>query len=190
MSRQFVIIPAMKDLAPARLHRVLSRLQLQFALGNDLGLIYALIIHLRERLAAFGLCDEMESVRAGIALEEALLNAMYHGNLELTSAQLEQASVELMTHGRSSLVVARQQTARFRDRRIHVQAELSRRQAEFVVRDEGPGFDAAAHLPLVVDDDPRRRTGRGLELMHAFMDEVRFNERGNEVTLIKRSAAA
>ena len=29
--------------------------------------------------------------------------------------------------------------------------------------------------------------GRGLLLMRTFLDEVRYNERGNEVTLIKRA---
>ena len=36
--------------------------------------------------------------------------------------------------------------------------------------------------------DPQ--TGRGLVLMRAFMDEVKFNDRGNEVTMIKRREAA
>ncbi len=190
MSRKFLVIPAGQELAPTRLDQVLSRLELQFMLRNDLGLIYSLIVHLRDRLVTLDLCDEMDAIRAGIALEEALLNAMFHGNLELTSAQLQQASAELMTHGRSSLMAARQKAARYRDRRIHVSADLSRGQAEFVIRDEGPGFDTSAHLPLVIAEAPRRPVGHGLELMHAFMDEVRFNERGNQVTLIKRSVAA
>ena len=32
-------------------------------------------------------------------------------------------------------------------------------------------------------------SGRGLVLMKSFMDEVAYNETGNEVTLIKRAAA-
>ena len=70
-----------------------------------------------------------------------------------------------------------------------MRAELSRDEAEIVIRDEGPGFDTAAHLPLVIAEVPKINTGRGLELMHAFMDEVRFNRLGNEVTLVKRRAA-
>ncbi|MBW3543345.1 MAG: ATP-binding protein, partial [Planctomycetes bacterium] len=34
--------------------------------------------------------------------------------------------------------------------------------------------------------DLEQAFGRGLLLMHTFMDEVRFNARGNEVTLVKR----
>ena len=75
----------------------------------------------------------------------------------------------------------------FRERRIFVEVKLTREEAIYVIRDEGSGFD---HSGL---DDPRdatnleRPSGRGVMLMKTFMDEVHYNEAGNEVTLIKRS---
>lgn len=53
------------------------------------------------------------------------------------------------------------------------------------VRDEGEGFEIAQ-----VDDplDPEnllRSNGRGIFLMHSCMDEVEFNERGNEINMVK-----
>ena len=70
--------------------------------------------------------------------------------------------------------------------RAFVRAELSRTEAAYVVRDEGPGFNPHG-LP-----DPRdaanleKASGRGLFLIRTFMDEVRYNASGNEITLIKR----
>ena len=189
MSRTFVVVTESEKQAPPRLQQLLSRVELHFTLGNDLSLIYSLITHLRDRLAAFGPCDETNLIRVGVALEEALLNALYHGNLEMTSEELRKASAELMTHGRPRSIARRQKEFPYRNRRIHVRAELSRDEAEIVIRDEGPGFDTAAHLPLVIAEVPKIDTGHGLELMHAFMDEVRFNLLGNEVTLVKRRAA-
>ena len=171
-----------------RLRDMLSRVQLQFTLGNDANLIYVLIAYFRARLAAFDLCDATHTIRVGIALEEALLNALFHGNLELTSQQLALTSAELVTYGRAVSIAQRQNAFPYCSRRIQVSADLSRTCAEFVIRDEGPGFDAAAHLPLIIEDVPQRPSSRGLELMFAFMDEVRFNDRGNEVTLIKHAA--
>ena len=55
-----------------------------------------------------------------------------------------------------------------------------------MVRDEGPGFDVA---PIADCDDPTalaRRGGRGLVLMRTFLDEVSYNDLGNEVTMVKR----
>jgi anti-sigma regulatory factor (Ser/Thr protein kinase) len=54
------------------------------------------------------------------------------------------------------------------------------------VRDEGPGFDPGG-LPDPTDPaNLERPCGRGLLLMKTFMDEVRYNDRGNEVTMRKR----
>ena len=56
----------------------------------------------------------------------------------------------------------------------------------FVIRDEGPGFDPR-ELPDPTDPtNLERPSGRGLLLMRTFMDDVSYNDDGNQVTLIKR----
>ena len=57
---------------------------------------------------------------------------------------------------------------------------------EIVVRDEGPGFQQK-ELPDPTDPaNLDKLSGRGLLLIQTFMDEIRFNDQGNEITLIKR----
>ena len=73
-----------------------------------------------------------------------------------------------------------------RIRRIHVLVTLSPSEARFVIRDEGPGFDPESVPDPTDPANLERESGRGLLLMRTFMDEVRFNQAGNEVTLIKR----
>ncbi|MES1260202.1 MAG: ATP-binding protein, partial [Acidobacteriota bacterium] len=69
--------------------------------------------------------------------------------------------------------------------RIFVSVKVTNTQAIYVVRDEGPGFDPTT-LPDPTDptnlDSP---CGRGLLLMRTFMDNVIYNDKGNEVTLFK-----
>jgi anti-sigma regulatory factor (Ser/Thr protein kinase) len=169
----------------------LDHMELQFTLQNHPNLIHPLVSYLTERAAAFGLCEDTLEKHVAIALEEALLNALYHGNLELSAADLSQASDELLSQGNAPSVAHRQRAAPYCDRQIHVRATLSTDQAEFVIRDEGPGFDYAVCTPMVIDDgELSRPTGRGLLLMYSFMDEVRFNARGNEVTMLIRREAA
>ena len=70
-----------------------------------------------------------------------------------------------------------------------MEVRLSRDKAVFVVRDEGPGFDPTG-LPDPTDPaNLDKVTGRGILLMQAFMDQVAFNARGNEVTMIKQPGA-
>jgi hypothetical protein len=112
-----------------------------------------------------------------------LKNAYYHGNLEVGAALGKpdrQAYQELARRRRDE--------APYRERRIHVTARISRAEAVFIIRDEGPGFDTAA-LPAAADlAEAERGAGRGIILMRTIMDEVRFNAAGNEVTLVKRRA--
>ncbi len=120
------------------------------------------------------------------ALDEALVNAMIHGNLEVSS-KLRDAD-----DGKPyrEQIRERRGLAPYRERRVFVQLTTTRDEACFVIRDEGPGFD-----PTGIPDpcDPaniEKVSGRGLLLIHTFMDDVRHNDRGNEITMIKRRKAS
>jgi serine/threonine-protein kinase RsbW len=90
-----------------------------------------------------------------LALEEALINAIKHGNK--------------MNPKKS----------------VKVDYSVTSDKIEISMTDEGPGFNPEA-VP-----DPRRgenlykNEGRGLLLMHAYMDEVEFNKRGNSVRIVR-----
>lgn len=130
------------------------------------------------------LCSPAQRMHIGIALEEAQINAMYHGNLELPSHRLRQVR-QLLHEGKpSELVDERRMQAPYKDRAIQVAVDFTRNRAQFVVSDEGEGFDVQANLPA-----PDHRViegaegGRGLLLIQTFMDEVVFNQQGNEMRM-------
>ena len=155
----------------------------EFILGNDSSLFGPLVTYLQENATHLGLGDASERTRLGVALEEALANALYHGNLEINSSLREEDD-----RAYYSLIESRRQEEPYRNRRIHVEAELSRDEARFLIRDEGRGFDPSG-LPDPTDpSNLERASGRGILLMRTFMDDVSYNERGNEVRLYKRRA--
>ena len=176
----------------ARMKRGYSRLmdfmthnELEFELENDRKLIPPLVGYLQEGVARLGICSEADQMRIGIALDEALVNALYHGNLELSSQLREQDG-----EAYQALMERRTKEAPYRDRRIYVHAQLSTEAANFVIRDQGPGFD-----PTILPDptDPvnlEKVSGRGILLMRTFMDDVVYNDMGNCVQLVKRRATA
>ena len=94
-----------------------------------------------------------ERIRVGIALNEALLNAIQHGNLELNS-DLRQEDEQVFR----DLGEERRRQPPYRDRRVHVRATLSRSEAVYVVEDEGPGFDPAT-VPDPTDPANLERIG-------------------------------
>ena len=54
------------------------------------------------------------------------------------------------------------------------------------IRDEGPGFDLNRVLDPTDMTNLERVSGRGLLLINTFMDEVKHNKTGNEITMVKR----
>jgi len=163
-----------------RLLSRITRTETDFALENDASLLSALRALLQEAVEGIGLVDGTDRTRVGIALEEALTNAMYHGNLEVSSALRQQDDAYLR--------LGRQRCGEppYRDRRVHVSVRLSPEEAVYVIRDEGPGFDLSA-LPDPTDPaNLEKYSGRGLLLIRTFMDEVRHNPAGNQITLVKR----
>lgn len=66
---------------------------------------------------------------------------------------------------------------------VEIWYTVNQQQIKVVIKDAGRGFNYRI-LPTDVDTD--EETGRGILLMKNFMDEVIFNETGNEVTLIKK----
>ena len=169
----------------AQLLRGMTRTEFTFELDNDSTLIPPLISHIQDSVTQMGVCDDADRLRLAIALEEALTNALFHGNLELTS-ELRDNDAEAY----AAEVARRRAAAPFVDRRVHVDSRLTRDQALFVVRDEGRGFNPA-NLPNPLDPECFDKAGgRGILLMRTFMDEVSFNPAGNEVTLLKRRRGA
>ena len=90
-----------------------------------------------------------------LALDEALVNAVKHGNQEAD------------------------------DKSVHIDFSIDANRATFVIRDEGPGFDPDALPDPTALENLSRPSGRGVMLMRAYMTEVGFNPSGNEVTLVK-----
>jgi anti-sigma regulatory factor (Ser/Thr protein kinase) len=163
-----------------QLLRGMKRSEFSFELENDSSLIPPLITHLQDSVTQMGVCDEADRLRMAIALEEALTNAVFHGNLELSS-ELRDNNPDAY----AAQVSERRKSTPFAQRRVHVDARLTRDRAMFVIRDEGPGFDPTK-LPDPLDPECFDKAGgRGILLMRTFMSEVRFNSTGNEVTLIK-----
>ena len=132
----------------SRCHALLMRSMIHsksvFVLGNDPALIGPLVNYMQQSLSAMGLCNETETTRVGVALDEALINALHHGNLEVDSSLRHD---DLAAYHR--LVEQRSQRSPYRERRIHVSAVYERDRAIFVVRDDGPGFDLLSGFVVV-----------------------------------------
>jgi CheY-like chemotaxis protein len=183
------IAMARADRTYDRLIACLKECDFDFQLENDPGLIDPLVDLVQQMVAGMGLTDATGRFRVGAGLKEALLNAMYRGNLQISFRESQDTRVSLLEGKGEDLVSQRRRQSPYNGRKVIVSIVMDSEQASFIVRDEGPGFDPssvpAAGQPGSLDP----QSGRGLVLMRAFFDEVTFNGTGNEVTLIKRREA-
>lgn len=167
--------------ADERYHRLIessTKTEFEFSLENDTNLIDPLVDLVQQIIGSMQLCDSSNRVRVGVALEHALLNAMLRGNLEVSRTENPAADRETAS--------LRAEESPYQSRRVYVSVLITRERAQFIIRDEGNGFETSSILKAGDPEALKDGHGRGLVLMTTFMDEVVFNDAGNEVTMIKR----
>jgi serine/threonine-protein kinase RsbW len=129
--------------------------KIEFELPSDVSLMNGVLHYLLERVAKLGLVKPERS-NLFIALDEAFVNAVKHGN----------------KNDHSKLV--------------RISAELSAKEARFTVEDEGEGFNVQEIPDPRDPENLFKTSGRGVLLIYNIMDEVQYNERGNRLTMVKR----
>jgi serine/threonine-protein kinase RsbW len=128
---------------------------IEFELPSDLSLMNGILQYLLERVSKLGIVTPERS-NLFIALDEAFVNAVKHGNKNDPSKLLR------------------------------VTAELSRREACFTVEDEGEGFNVHEIPDPCDPANLFKTSGRGVLLIYNIMDEVEYNAQGNRVKMVKR----
>ncbi len=151
-------------------------------LPNDRSVVSGVVAWMQEQATQRGIVESTDAVRLGVALEEALMNAIIHGNLEVSSDLRQQGGDSVY----NEFIELHSVQEPFCDRRVVVSAELESERARFEIRDEGPGFDISSIPDPTDPENLLRPSGRGLLLMQAFVDDVEFNTKGNCVTLTCR----
>jgi serine/threonine-protein kinase RsbW len=100
--------------------------------------------------------DEAQVFAIKLALEEALTNAIKHGNRMDPSKQ------------------------------VTIDYTVTDRAVRITVCDEGGGFSPERVPDPTADVNLEKPTGRGVMLIRAYMTEVHFNRAGNCITMVKR----
>jgi serine/threonine-protein kinase RsbW len=108
-----------------------------------------------ERLLKTHQYTDHEIFSIKLAVEEALVNAIKHGN------QMDQ------------------------HRKVHISYRVQPDRFDIHITDEGIGFDPTDVPDPTTPENLERPCGRGLMLMRHYMSEVTFNERGNCVRMSK-----
>lgn len=132
--------------------------RIAFTVPSEIKYMDEVLDHVNERLLKFGIINPGDS-EVLIALDEAIVNAIKHGNKYDPR------------------------------KRVEIVAEFSRQGARFIVTDEGEGFARDLVPDPTADCRLLEPNGRGLLLINHIMDEVCYNTCGNSLEMIKRKCA-
>jgi len=131
------------------------REKIELELPSNLTLMNGVLEYLVDRVARLGLI-KVEQSNLFVALDEAFVNAVKHGNRNDTNKLLR------------------------------ITAELSAHEAIFTVEDEGEGFDVCEIPDPRDSANLFKSSGRGVLLIYNIMDEVEYSERGTRLRMVKR----
>ncbi|NQT04036.1 MAG: ATP-binding protein [Planctomycetes bacterium] len=106
------------------------------------------------KLEPFGF-DNDDTFAVHLALEEAFLNSVKHGNKMDSSKE------------------------------VKIECSVDSDKIEISVTDQGEGFEPASVADPRYGNDLYKPGGRGLLLMNSYMDMVKFNERGNSLYMVR-----
>jgi serine/threonine-protein kinase RsbW len=125
------------------------------SIPSDLEEARRLQTHIEELLQAESRFAEIDIFAIKLALEEALVNAIKHGN------QMD------------------------RSKKVHVAYRVTAERFDIRIVDEGPGFDPEDVPDPTAPENLERPCGRGLLLMRHYMNHIEYVHPGNIVLMSK-----
>jgi len=156
----------------------------RFVMENDIGLLYQLSYRLTRNLGRWFSKGDLHLLQ--IALHEILINAVEHGNLEIDF----KTKTSFMRSGQNywDRVVRECNQDFLKNRKVYIRYGLDEEKVTYVIRDEGKGFNWKSHIekkPESISNQVNEDYhGLGLYMVKTIFD-VRFDEKGNTVTLTK-----
>jgi two-component system, sensor histidine kinase LadS len=179
------------DLIMVRAYRVVEDEILKFfhsekqklVMGNQLFLAGDVAYRITHNLRRYTDNETAELIR--LALVEMIINAIEHGNLDVT---FEEKSKVLGEGVYAEFIARRQGDPSYEGRKVRIELSVEPEAAIYTISDEGSGFDHRAFVKMDVADVnvPMKLHGRGMIISKKIFDEIRYNDAGNSVTLVKR----
>lgn len=120
-------------------------------------------------------------VNLQIALSEFLNNALEHGNLEISYAE---KTAYMEEHGDIvTLIDQKRSEEKYKDRKITLSYFITRHHSTFSITDDGDGFDWRKYLEGKEEAQTDELHGRGINLSKDMIQQIAYNDKGNQVTL-------
>ena len=155
----------------------IKKSEIELEIRNDLSIIGTVAKLIVRNVKELGFTDNLKIMETAII--EAISNSIIHGNLEIPSS-IKDIGFEKF----SEEIQNKLKDKKFKERKVYIYSFLSKEQFLVKIKDEGKGFNWR-ELNRKLKIDTFSLYGRGLFIIKTVFDDVKWNEKGNEITLIK-----
>ncbi len=145
-------------------------------IGDVAGLIKEICIEISDCI------DEANINLFAAALYEVAINAIEHGNLGI-SYETKKEWIEKSIYQEKLAELLKSEKAK--NTFVMISLEVEESSLTLTVQDEGSGFKPQKEMEKIIKEDFMRNCGRGMMMMKSYFDEIKYNDTGNSITLIK-----
>lgn len=152
-----------------------------YKIPNSLKYISPISEQLTRNLGEIGLVDKDYISNIKFGIQEMLINAIEHGNLEISYEK----KTRFLKKGIDINKIIRKYALKkeFIKRKVTIKYYLTKDKVIYIIKDEGNGFDWR-QIPDVINSNSLLEHGRGIIMTKNYFDEFYYNEKGNQVTMI------
>jgi len=161
ISANYVVEEVKKIIMPSHIHLIP-------------GIIKQLVLNVKNKYKHF--------FNLEFGLYEIILNAIEHGNFNINQKQKELAIAKGYYR---DLLKEKMVNPEYSNKKVFIKYSLDPDRLKYVIRDEGEGFQWQKIPPVSSPMVFSKKVGKGIIIAKFSFDEVKFNLKGNEATLIK-----
>lgn len=116
------------------------------------------------------------------ALYEVVMNAIEHGNLSVLYETKKKWLKKNIYHKKLEELL---KTEKAKNTHVELTLQIDDENITISVKDQGEGFKPKQEAKKINSDGFARENGRGIVMIKSYFDDVKFNKKGNVITLIK-----
>lgn len=154
-----------------------------YKIGNYITQIDLVCKRISDSVSKYCSLEEIYSMK--LCVRELLVNAMEHGNLEIS---FDEKTKALENDEYYELLMSRQNSPDYKNRRIMIKYTLVPDKVEICITDEGKGFNHKKRIADFQEKDIFHNNlahGRGIQMAKDFFNVFEYNEKGNSILIIK-----
>ncbi len=154
----------------------------EYNIGNQLFTAEEMSHKITKNLIRYLDKGERNMIRLG--LREVLINAIEHGNLDIS---FEEKSQALLEERYFEFINSRQEEEKYRDKKVRIDYMITPHKAVYKITDQGRGFNHRKIFAQSAEqtNEEMLMHGRGIMMARSIFDKMAYNRKGNQVLLVK-----